>query len=308
MIHSQDSNSQERAGALVYWASTKLDWLRGRGQTLCLIQMLDLSSGRLFARFVDRASTAGNLAVLKAYLKRFGRPLEFRTRESSQFVTAPRKTQISKTPSPTKIARALADLGIAWTCRGSGPDDEQVDRVLAQAQKELRQAIREARVRNLTQANACLEKTFLPQWEASLPSPPAGRRDVHRPLGEGDDLDAILCAGVERYVTRDCTVQYRRRTYRVAGKDGLPVPAEALIRLEMSPKGKLVAFSDGRRLSLTLIDPARSPSFSAERKRPARPPKARTRTSWMRRFFMGGGPTLEEAIARSNASHYVTRK
>jgi hypothetical protein len=46
---------------------------------------------RFSARFVRIDSAAQNMAVLEAYLRRFGRPLKFYTDKASIFVTTPKR-------------------------------------------------------------------------------------------------------------------------------------------------------------------------------------------------------------------------
>ena len=107
---------RERFGELVQWDTSTHDWLEGRGEEIYLIKMIDDASSRLFARFVRSDSTAQNMAVLEAYLLRFGRPLEFYTDKASIFVTTPKKNHpVRDEPlPPTQIGRALQELGIGW--------------------------------------------------------------------------------------------------------------------------------------------------------------------------------------------------
>ena len=107
---------RERFGELVQWDTSTHEWLEGRGERIYLIKMIDDATSRLFARFVRSDSTAENMAVLEAYLKRFGRPLEFYTDKASHFVTTPKKNHpVRDEPlPPTQIGRALKELGIGW--------------------------------------------------------------------------------------------------------------------------------------------------------------------------------------------------
>ena len=107
---------RERYGELVQWDTSTHDWLEGRGERIYLIKMIDDATSRLFARFVRSDSTAQNMAVLEAYLLRFGRPLEFYTDKASIFVTTPKKNHpVREEPlPPTQLGRALQELGIGW--------------------------------------------------------------------------------------------------------------------------------------------------------------------------------------------------
>ena len=47
---------------------------------------------------------------------------------------------------------------------------------------------------------------------------PQGRDNLHRPLGRGLDLDAILCIKTERTLRNDFTVAHNRKLYQVEDK------------------------------------------------------------------------------------------
>jgi transposase len=107
---------RERYGEMVQWDTSEHDWLEGRGEKIYLIKMIDDATSRLFARFVRSDSTVDNMAVLEAYLLRFGRPLQFYTDKASIFITTPKKNHPVRDEAlpPTQIGRALEELGIGW--------------------------------------------------------------------------------------------------------------------------------------------------------------------------------------------------
>ena len=78
---------RERLGELVQWDTSEHNWLEGRGEKIYLISMIDDATSRLFARFVRHDSTEENMAVLRQYLERYGRPVEFYTDKASLFHT-----------------------------------------------------------------------------------------------------------------------------------------------------------------------------------------------------------------------------
>ena len=79
------------------WDTSTHDWLEGEATKIYLITRIDDATSRLFARFVRGDSTAGNMAVLEEYLRRFGRPLEFYTDKASHFQTTPNEDNASLT-------------------------------------------------------------------------------------------------------------------------------------------------------------------------------------------------------------------
>jgi transposase len=106
---------RERFGELVQWDTSEHEWLEGRGEKIYLITMIDDATSRLWARFVRHDSTEENMVVLRQYLERNGRPLEFYTDKASLFQTALKKNHVAEEPlPPTQIGRALQELGIGW--------------------------------------------------------------------------------------------------------------------------------------------------------------------------------------------------
>ena len=59
----------------------------------------------------------------------------------------------------------------------------------------------------LEEANAYLEKKYLPWWNRTVTVPPADPTDAHRPLGQEHDLAAILSHVESRQMTNDYTVR-----------------------------------------------------------------------------------------------------
>jgi hypothetical protein len=72
--------------------------------------MIDDATSRLFARFMRSDSTEDNMAVLEAYVLRFGRPLELYTDTASIFLTAPKKNHATR----EEISATDADQALCW--------------------------------------------------------------------------------------------------------------------------------------------------------------------------------------------------
>ena len=79
--------------------------------------------------------------------------------------------------------------------------------------------MRVAGVRTIEEANAYLEKEYLPWWNQTLTVEPAEAADAHRPLGKEHDLAAILSHVEQRQVTNDYTVRYDGKVYQIDRRD-----------------------------------------------------------------------------------------
>jgi hypothetical protein len=59
-------------GELMQWDTSEHAWLKGRGEKLYLISMIDDAASRLTARFVRSDSTEENMRLLRSYLEQHG--------------------------------------------------------------------------------------------------------------------------------------------------------------------------------------------------------------------------------------------
>ena len=183
---------RSRCGELVQWDTSTHDWLEGRGERMYLISMIDDATSRLFARFVRHDTSEENMRLLWAYLERFGRPLAFYTDKAGMFQVAvkskrqeQREGRDRQQMPPTQIARALGELGIVWIPAHSPQAKGRVERQFQTAQDRLVKGMRVAGVRTIEEANAYLEKEYLPWWNQTLTVEPAHCRRRASALGQG---------------------------------------------------------------------------------------------------------------------------
>ena len=81
------------------------------------MSMIDDATSRLLARFFDTDSTQTNMLMLRAYIRRYGRPLAIYADQASHFKTARKTTideQLAGRPAETQIGRALRQLDIRY--------------------------------------------------------------------------------------------------------------------------------------------------------------------------------------------------
>src|ERR1019366_4154231 len=160
---------RSRCGELVQWDTSTHDWLEGRGERVYLISMIDDATSLLFARFVRHDSSAENRGLLGRYLERFGRPLAFYTDKAGMFQVAVKTKQKEQRHGrdrpqmpPTQIARAWGDLNAFWIPARWPQAKGRVERQFLTAQDRLVKGLRVAGVRTLEEANAYLEKEYMP--------------------------------------------------------------------------------------------------------------------------------------------------
>src|ERR1017187_3093274 len=217
---------RSRCGELVQWDTSTHDWLEGRGETIYLISMIDDATSRLFARFVRHDTSEENMRLLWAYLERFGRPLAFYTDKAGMFQVAVKSKRQQQREGrdgpempPTQIARGLRELNTVWIPAHSPQAKGRVERQFLTAQDRLVKGLRVAGARTIEEANAYLEKEYMPWWNQTLAVQAADPADAHRPLGKEHDLAAILSPVEQRQVTNDYTVRYDAKGYQIDRRD-----------------------------------------------------------------------------------------
>jgi Homeodomain-like domain len=302
---------RSRCGELVQWDTSTHDWLEGRGERIYLISMIDDATSRLFARFVRQDSSAENRRLLGSYLERYGRPLAFYTDKAGMFQAAvktkrqeQREGRDRPLMEPTQIERALRELQVVWIPAHSPQAKGRVERQFATAQDRLVKGMRVADVCTIEEANAYLEKEYLPWWNGALTVPPVEAADAHRPLGKEHDLAAILSHVEPRQVTNDYTVRYQGKVYQIDRRDIRVGMRKATVRVEERLDGTIAVCFHGAyvRVRPCALPVCESPGRQTIATKPPRAaPATKRKSDWMKGFSIRSGPSLRQAIEVSNA-------
>jgi hypothetical protein len=290
-------------GELVQWDTSEHAWLEGRGEEPYLIVMIDDATNQLQARFVPHDSTEENLRMLKIYLQRWGRPLAFYTDQAGLFQVnrpANQDEQLAGREPLTQIGRALQELGIEWIPAHSPQAKGRVERCFGTLQDRLVKGLRLAGARTLEQANAYLEREFLPAWAGRFTVAPANPTDAHRPLRRAHDLAASLSVVEGRVVTNDYTLRYQGKMYQIARADLGGGLRGAKVRVEKRLDGTVAVKFRDRYLTVSECPAGQKPKAVPVTVRIASPPRpapaGRSRRSWMTGFSLQESPPLWKVL------------
>jgi hypothetical protein len=289
-------------GELVQWDTSDHDWLEGRGERIYLISMIDDASSRLLARFVRHDSSAENRRLLWSYLERFGRPLAFYTDKAGMFQVAVKTKRQQEREGrdrpqmpPTQIERALRELNVVWIPAHSPQAKGRVERQFLTAQDRLVKGLRVAGARTIDEANAYLEKEYLPWWNRTLIVPPADAADAHRPLGKEHDLAAILSHVEPRQVTNDYTVRYDGKVYQIDRRDVQIGMRKAWVRVEQRLDGTIAVQFQDRSVRVRRCAPPLGESvLPSVQKASRRTGKPQRKSDWMKNFSIRSGSSLRQ--------------
>ena len=296
---------RSRYGELVQWDSSNHEWLEGRGEKLYLIAMIDDATSRLLARFVRSDSTEQNMRLLWSYLEKNGRPQAFYTDKASLFQTTEKRKRdkpgVDKDPvemPPTQIARALRELGIVWIAAHSAQAKGRVERNFQTAQDRLVKGMRVAGVKTLEQANAYLEKEYLPWWDKTLTVLPASDEDAHRPLDKTTNLAATLSHVEHRQVDNDHTIRLDGGRYRIVPQQVTPGMRKATVRVEWRLDGSIAVRYQERYLDVERC-PKAVKSTAAKPKPKSRRKKASRGSDWNKNFDLHKAPPIWRAAQKA---------
>jgi len=292
-------------GELVQGDTSDHDWLEGRGERIYLIAMIDDATSRALGRFAGQDSTAENMRLLWAWLKKHGRFVDGYTDRASLFETnRPNQhdTERDGQLPETQIGRALRELGIGRISALSPQAKGRIERFFETAQDRLVKGMRKRNVCTLAAANAYLANEYLPLWNERFTVQPAHQVDAHRPLGKQHDLASILSHVEYRVIRDDYTIRYDGRLYRLEREQVGPGLKKQGVRVEHRLDGRWMMPWRGQALELKLCEAAQPVSAQApvrEKSGRGKKGKREGNNGWMKGFDLHSGPSLEQVVAHA---------
>jgi hypothetical protein len=254
-------------GELVQMDSSVHDWFEGRGEAAWLISMIDDATSRPYMRFFPTDSTETNMAAIKGYIRRHGRPLAIYADKASHFRTtrkASLEEQLNGTSALTQIQRALGELGIEYISANSPQAKGRVERCFGTAQDRLVKEFRLNGVSTIEQANEFLKKKFIPMWNLKFTVKPANEADLHRSR-QGFDLAAILSRHYTRTIAKDYTVSFQNKLLLIHRKEITAGLRGSKVIMEQRLDGSLHMRWKNRYLKFEPIEkPQKAPKKKAE--------------------------------------------
>jgi hypothetical protein len=218
--HHQWRERKHYAGEMVQMDGSHHDWFEGRGPWCVLMGYIDDATGRVFGRFYDYEGTIPAMDSFKRYIKQYGLPLsvyldKYKTYKSTAKPTI--EDELNGREPLSDFERALRELGVEVRHANSPQAKGRIERLFGTLQDRLVKEMRLRGIRTIEEANAFLEE-YLPIYNRRFSVSPHERDNLHRPLGRGVDLNAILCIKTERMLRNDFTVAHNRKLYQVEDK------------------------------------------------------------------------------------------
>jgi hypothetical protein len=166
-----------------------------------------------------------------------------------------------------QLKRACEELGIQVVYAYSPEAKGRVERLFQTLQDRLCVEMRIRNIVTLAEANAYLQKDFLPRiYTDRFVVPPQNPESAYQPLLAGTDLQQIFCLKDYRRIYNDHTISYGAHFYQLRPKDGISIAGhEVEIREYLSQAWKI--FYRGEELPRQIVKKGiKALSWYADRK------------------------------------------
>jgi hypothetical protein len=210
-IH-QRREPRDCIGELLQMDGSYHDWFEGRSPECCLIVLIDDATSRImWMQFVKWESCFGYFNAIKAYIKKYGKPLSVYTDRLAVFETT-RKTE--KNYKDTQFHRALSSLGINLILANSPQAKGRVERVNETLQDRLVKEMRLARISTMEEGNAFLS-TYIEAHNKKFAKIAKSPINAHKTVEANFNPERILSLHYERKITKDLMIYFKGKSYQI---------------------------------------------------------------------------------------------
>jgi len=230
-------------------------WFEDRGRQCALLVFVDDATGRLMhLQFVESESTFAYFHATRAYLEAWGKPVAFYSDKHGVF-------RVNQRGAPgddgmTQFGRALHALNIDIICANSSQAKGRVERAHKTLQDRLVKELRLAGVCTLAEGNALLP-AFMADYNARFAKPPASKKDLHRPLCTGDDLEDVFAWKEERTLSQALALQYDKVIFILEPSEEAKAAIGKRVSVLDYPNGRFAIRYNGVALACRTFDKVR---------------------------------------------------
>jgi hypothetical protein len=153
----------------------------------------------------------------------------------------------------TQFGRALHALNIDIICANSSQAKGRVERAHKTLQDRLVKELRLAGAATLAAGNALLP-AFTADYNARFGKPPANKKDLHRPLRAGDDLEDAFAWKEERTLSQALTLQYDKVIFILEPSEQAKAAIGKRVTVVDYPDGRLAIRYKGVELAYRTFD------------------------------------------------------
>lgn len=207
-------------GEMVQLDGSHHPWFEDRGFKCVLEGYIDDATSNKYGRFYEYEGTMPAFDSLKRYIKRNGIPHSIYLDRHSTYKSTKKPTiedQLNNRKFLSQFERAAKELDIRIIHANSPQAKGRIERSFRTDQDRL---VKEMRLRNIStikEANKFLDSYWL-KHNKKFAVKPLKQEDMHRPIPEDIDLDAILCKKTEHSLRNDFTIAHEKKLYQIMDK------------------------------------------------------------------------------------------
>lgn len=241
-------------GELIQVDGSKHWWFEDRGpQSTLLVFIDDATSELMHLKMVESENTFAYMDATREYIEAHGKPVAFYSDKHSVF----RNTSASaRGDGMTHFGRAVDALNIEIICANSPQAKGRVERANGTLQDRLVKAMRLEGIASIAEANAFLPG-YMARHNQRFARAPFDPRDLHRPLADHDDLEAVMVWREERKVTASLTLRYNKVVFILEPSEISQALALKRVMVCEYPDGRVEIQHDGRSLPYRVFDKIR---------------------------------------------------
>ncbi len=262
--HRRWRQRKEHYGEMLQMDGSHHDWFEGRGTECVLMAYIDDATNRVYCRFYEYEGTIPAMDSFKRYIKKYGIPMSIYFDKHTTYKSPAKPTieeEINGEEPLSEFGRALEELGVERIYAYSPQAKGRIERLFKTLQDRLIKEMRLKGIKSVKEANKFL-KTYLPKYNKKFSLKAYKTEDLHMPVPEGIDLDAILCIKTARTVRNDNTISYQKELYQIE-----EVMAGKIVTVTERIDGTMRMYYQGRNLKFRQI-----------KVRPERPQKQKVKT------------------------------
>lgn len=245
--HRRRRERKEHFGELVQMDGSFHAWLEERGPRGCLMDLVDDATNTTLARMGDEETIWAAAGALRGWIERYGVPKALYVDWKNLYKRAATEGERIRGEEPiTQFGRMCARLGIELIAANSPQAKGRVERVHGTHQDRLVKKLRRKRIGTHAEANAYLEREYLPEHNERFGRGAARGEDYHRRAPSGAEMEGIFRLERERVVSEDWVVRYENRFFQLEPRSGNYAPARSKVMICEGPTGRVEIEYRGR--------------------------------------------------------------
>lgn len=219
--HRRRRERKAHFGELVQMDGSFHAWFEQRAPTSCLLTLVDDATGRTWGRFGAQETIWAAVAVLRAWIARYGIPQALYTDWKNVYVRPPNQAErVSGAEPLTQFGRMCATLGIQIIAASSPQAKGRIERNHGTQQDRLVKKLRRKGLADIETANAFLETEYWADHNDRFAQAPTSADDFHVARPRGVQLDTVFRLEEPRTVSNDWVVQYHNRQLQLERQSG----------------------------------------------------------------------------------------